>query len=707
MGKTLVFANSIGPTVGLVTKALGECGDEALVYFLRENRFMGAHPPEVPAWARDPYSYEFQKWLLSFIRQDGFEKVLPIGFESALICESVGKHVPVLPLMMPGDVDISSRRKKRLAQFKRLSQSSVALIFLNAWEMYKASSIGSEAPHLLWDINADGVSVNWKLSKGDEKRIAVFYDHTKRGAVTSIEDLGLTGLKRGLGAREIDLLPANSFYWHKDLEIGRELVNTAALRTSVFTDAIFVDNDPESLIAIACASEENAGSIFVTHSIEHELLSYGKNSIEVGSIPRILSRLSGTILPNNGSYEPTDYFSGRPLVEVLEIALTGELPRFFEDFGDAEALNIFFSVAALENRSNGARPQRIRNMYLAMARESQPVHLSFNPNILERRVKLIQYLLRSGVEFRFLYGENSTNPIFEFDGPLVVSRLVDYLAHESSLRSLYFVRDVHWLDPTIQESGRIDEKTLRFGKFELERFSNSLGGLIAPSEESAEHYTELASRYFELEFVDNELPPALSPRNIAPASLEVDPDQMRVTFVYTGGVSKLYSMDTYLEALRTIILNSAGQVYADFVVREEERELLEDWLTELGLCNLEEIRILTESFESYSSRTSKNIGVLLLDSEYGKNAFAFKSVSYLERMIPFIVYSDSPNCRYFERYGVTLPAKGAEHVRDIMQEAVSNYPAELAWSELFTSETWDNRWETVKEVAATKKRERR
>ena len=184
MGKTLIFANRIGPTVGLVTKALEESGDEALVYFLRDHRFMGTHAPEIPVWARDPYSYEFQKWLLSLIRQDRFEKILAIGFESALLCEPFGKHLPVLPLMMPGDVDISSKRKRRLAQFKRLSQSSVALIFLNAWEMYKASSIGSEAPHFLWDMTADGVSVNWKLSQKAEKRVAVFYDHAKRGTLT-------------------------------------------------------------------------------------------------------------------------------------------------------------------------------------------------------------------------------------------------------------------------------------------------------------------------------------------------------------------------------------------------------------------------------------------------------------------------------------------------------------------------------------------
>ncbi|OFO97018.1 hypothetical protein [Corynebacterium sp. HMSC034H07] len=707
MNRTLIFASRIGPTVGLVTKALEESGGAPLVYFLRDNRFMGADTPEVPVWARDPNSYEFQKWLLSFAHQAGFKKILAIGFESALLCEPLGKHIPVLSLMMPGDVDISSRRKKRLNQFKGISRSSAALIFFNAWEMYKASSIGSEAPHFLWDINADGSSVNWNLSQSDENRIVVFYDHTKRGTVSSIEDLGFNGLASGLGTVDVHLQPVNSFFWYSDLQIGRKLTNTAALRTSGFTDAIFVDNDAESLSAIACASDDNAGSLFATHSVEHELISYGKNSIEVGSVPHILSRFVGTNSPSAKACVSPDYFSGRPLIEVLNLALAGGLPRYFEDFGDATSLNIFFSVAALENRSNGARPQRIRNMYLAMARESQPIHLSFNPSILERRVKLIKYLIDEGVEFKFFYGENSTNPIFEFDGPLIVSRLVDYLSHESTLKSLYFVRDVHWLDETLQESGQIDAKTLRFGEFEFRRFSKSLGGLIAPSVESGKHYSELATRFFELQFIDDELPPALSPRNIAPASLESEPDDSRVTFVYTGGVSKLYSMETYLRALKEIVLVADRQVYADFVVREEESQLLEDWLMELGLNGLEEIRILTESFEYYNSRTTRNIGILLLDSEYGKNAFAFKAVSYLERMIPFIVYKDSPNYRYFKKYGVALPARGPENVEEVMRQAANCYPTELQWDEVFSSETWDNRWEKVKEVATTKKRERR
>ena len=76
-------------------------------------------------------------------------------------------------------------------------------------------------------------------------------------------------------------------------------------------------------------------------------------------------------------------------------------------------------------------------------------------------------------------------------------------------------------------------------------------------------------------------------------------------------------------------------------------------------------------------------------------------------MIPFIVYSDSPNYRYFKKYGVTLPAKEPEQVEGVMQEAVNDYPAELQWGELFTSETWDSRWKTVKEAATTKRRERR
>ena len=707
MRKTLVITNKIGPTVGLVIKCLEEVGEEALVYFTRDSRFLSANGPELPVWAREPRSYEFQKWLLSFIREENIEKVIAIGFDSSLLCEPFAEHIPVITLLLPGEIDISFRRKRRLSQFKRLSALSKALVFFNSWEMYKATSIGSVAPHFVWDLKSDGASIAWKTSDNVERRIAVFYDHDRRGRLEDVEELGIPGMASGFNPSELELVPSNSLFWHRDLEIGRSLVNTAALRTSSFTHAIFVDNDSESLVAAACADTSDSDALFATHSVEHELLSYGSDGIIVGSIPRIQTSIAGKTELEVAPRDSSGFFSGRPLAQILEIVLAGEMPRYFEDFGDSSNLNIFFSVAALENRSNGARPQRIRNMYLAMARESQPIHLSFNSNVLDRRTRLIRYLVNEGVKFDYFYGENSTNPIFSFDGPLAISRLVDLLAHESSLKSLYFVRDVHWLDSSLQDQGEIDSQTLEYGKFELKRLAASLGGLIAPSRESAELYSELASPYFDLEFVESELPPALSPRNIAPASLEDDPDEARLTFVYTGGVSRLYAMDGYLAALRQVILTSEGRVYADFVVREEEREMLEDWLSEYGIKDCDSIRIITESFESYSSRTAKNIGILLLDSRYGKSAFAFKAVSYLERMIPFIVYSDSPNSRYFEEYGVALSVHDREGVEGVMRAALDNYPVGIRWNELVAAETWDNRWETVKEVASCKRRERR
>src|SRR5699024_3863803 len=164
------------------------------------------------------------------------------------------------------------------------------------------------------------------------------------------------------------------------------------------------------------------------------------------------------------------------------------------------------------------------------------------------------------------------------------------------------------------------------GKFELKRFEGSAGALISPSFESSMNYAQLAQPYFELEFCNEELPPAVSVRNIVPAGPSWSEPE-RTTFVYTGGVAKLYSMDVYLEALSDLNNRYGSQFYADFIVREGESELLHDWLESVGLNNSTNVRVLSGSFDQYESRTKKNIGVLLLDSDYGRKAFAFKAVS--------------------------------------------------------------------------------
>lgn len=709
MSSALVVVDNVGPVTGLILKCLEQEFAKVLVYHRREARFMNADAPQIPPWASDKESNEFILWIRKVIETESVDSILAQGFESAGFACKFSGIAKVLAVMLPGELDISGRRQGRIRRFKQISQSLNGFIFLNEWEMFKATSLGSKCPHFIWNYAEDSVGIDWNLESTDDGKTVVFFDHIKRGNEVSVESLGLGGLQRRFGSDQIECRPSNSLYWHLDLSIGRKIRNTAQLRTQGISRAIFVDNDSSSLVSLALANPKSKQLVWANSSIEHELLLNAKNAFSIGSEPRIVASLIGEDLHEVSLpiLEQPHGSEGRTLSEILSITDGAELPWFFEDFGDIAQLSIFFSVAALENRSNGARPQRIRNMYLAMARKTPIVHLSTNPNTLDRRIPLIKYLVDSGVTVNYFYGENSTNPIRGYDAPLRVTRLLDELAHLCKTKSMYFVRDVHWLDSTLRDDrSGLDQEAVFDGKFELTRFGGSTGALISPSFESSENYARLAAPHFSLSFCDAELPPAISPRNIIAAGPSWA-ESTRTTFVYTGGVSKLYSMDIYLEALASLNREYDSHFYADFIVRDGERQLLHTWLESVGLANSTNIRVLSGSFDQYVSRTQKNIGILLLDSDYGRKAFAFKAVSYMERMMPFITYSESPNNRYLSRHGISIPVENRTDVYEALEYGLNFDHSNLAWAKIYEEENWDRRWQTVENYSSVKMREKR
>lgn len=709
MSSVLVVVDNVGPVTGLLLRGIEQCFERTLVFNLREARFMGERSPQVPSWASEIDSNEFQLWMRSVLETESIDTVVGQGFEAAEFAARFSGVSKTLGLMLPGDCNISGKRKSRIRRFKHFSENLSALVYFNEWEMFKAASLGSKCPHFIWDYASEGVGSGWSLETENDGKIVVFYDHLVRGTEVSLESLGLEGLLGGFSSDRIECRPSNSLFWYSDLSIGRKIQNTARLRTQGVSQAIFVDNDSSSLISLALAQANHESQIWANSSIEHELLLNTKSNFSIGSEPRIVSSLIGEGLievpyTNRAAIENA---SGRIMAEILSIVDGVELPWFFEDFGDIEELSIFFSVAALENRSNGARPQRIRNMYLAMARHTPTLHLSTNSNILDRRIPLIKLLASKGVRVKYFYGENSTSPIQGFDAPLRVTRLLDDLANESGTKSMYFVRDVHWLDSSLLESGNdLNLETVANGKFELKRFEGSVGTLISPSQESSKNYAQLAQPYFELAFCDEELPPAISVRNIVPAGPSWSESE-RTTFVYTGGVARLYSMDVYLEALSELNKRYGSQFYADFIVREGERELLFDWLESVGLRSSTNVRVLSGSFDRYVSRTKKNIGILLLDSDYGRKAFAFKAVSYMERMMPFITYKESPNCRYLSQHGIPIPVISRTEVYGALEDSLNFDHASLDWVKIFNEENWERRWQQVENCSTVKIRERR
>ncbi|GAA1471161.1 hypothetical protein GCM10009604_04580 [Corynebacterium aurimucosum] len=665
---------------------------------------MGDSDLTIPVWGRDAGTYASQRWFSNLVRRLGIAETVSVGMDALLFAAKINSGLNLVSVLVPGDLDISSRRPALIRRFVESTRQTSALVLFDEWEMSKAASLGSEAPHFLWAINT---SVSNRPDEGspiDKRRVAVVYEHSLYAEAPSLTELGLEDLDHSLTGVELDIVSSNSAYWYADADIDRKFRSTYALRFGKYTELVFPNCGPDT-IALAQVASEMGTKVYAVESIATVLLSRRCSLVEVVGQSRVKDRL---VENSNGFQNPavdSEVWTGRSFNEILSLVGLSDWPWYFEDFGDSGEMNIFLSVAAIENISSGARPQRIRNMYLAASREKPTIHLSFNHNLVRRRVKLIKYLVGEDISFPVFYGENSTTPVRSRDAVLQISRLLDYLSINCGTQSAYFVRDVHWLDEQLEVSEAKNVQEIRAaGKFELETLQKSFGAMVAPSYESAQHYAALAKDYFDLRFSDAELPPAINPINAFPAG-QGAVDVERTTFVYTGGVSALYSMEAYLDALAEVFRLRPEEVFADFIVRPAEQDLLESWLAKVGLSSDPRVRVLNGDFSNYVSRTKANIGILLLESAYGRKAFAFKAVSYLERALPYVVYMDSPNHRYFAEDGVTIPVLETDGIVDALLESLDVDCSIMEFESLWSRESWQERWNQVRDIARRKVRE--
>lgn len=701
---SLLFVGGITPTVGLVRSELEKLGDPCFVYNVKEHRFMGNGDLTIPVWARDVGTYASQRWFSNLVRRLGITEVVSVGMDALIFAAKINSRTNLVSVLVPGDLDISSRRQAHIQRFVESTRRTSALVLFDEWEMSKAASLGSKAPHFLWAINTSVDNTSDEPSPIDKRRVAVVYEHSLYTEAPSLTELGLDGLDDSLSGVELDIVSSNSAYWYADADIDREFFSTYALRFGKYTELVFPNCGPDT-IALAQVASEKGTKVYAVESIATALMSRRCALVEVVGQSRVKDRLIENAHGFQHSAEGSEVWTGRSFNEILSLVGLADWPWYFEDFGDSGEMNIFLSVAAIENISSGARPQRIRNMFLAASADKPTIHLSFNHNMVRRRVELIKYLVDEDISFPIFYGENSTTPVRSRDAVLQISRLLDYLSTNCGTRSAYFVRDVHWLDAQLEVSEANNVQEIRAaGKFELETLQRSFGAIVAPSYESAQHYAELAKNHFDLNFADAELPPAINPKNAFPAGQGAN-DNDRTTFVYTGGVSALYSMEAYLDALSEVFRIRPDEVFADFIVRPAEQNLLESWLSEVGLESDPRVRVLNGDFSKYVSRTKANVGILLLESTYGRKAFAFKAVSYLERALPYVVYLDSPNHRYFAEDGVTIPVLEADDLVDALLESLDVDRSRMDFESLWRRESWKERWKQACGIARRKVRE--
>lgn len=700
----LVTTDRISPVLGFLLDELRALQLVPTVYFQREDRFIG---PEVkfPAWAPG-VSPLLRERLHTLDSESSPTLVVALGFDAANTAVERFKGAKLLTILMPGDLDFGGRNRMRTASFARICGSSEALVLLNEWEMTKAISHGSTIPQFLWNPAKNSLDLSpFTTDNGD---VAVVYDSRRRDVNGLEKEPAIVALQEAvetLGA-SVRFMESNAFYWYKDFMASRSYSGTVSLRLRGISRLFFWDDDADSIAAYS-GILDSPHSIFVRPTVGASLQSRGLRQVKVASpatwayslvSPERLATSKSTDLGLN---------TGRPLWEILDTVLEETtVPWFWEDYGDIESFSLFPSVAAVENRSDGARPQRIRNMFLALSKASLTLQLNFDERVLNRRELLIRDYASRGIRCEFVYGENSTNPVRSKDGIIRVYRLLDHLSAHQATPSAWFVRDLHWLDDDIVSAEAVQD-TRDAGKFELERLSRSFGTLLSPSRESSRLFNELVAHKIDVEFNDDELPPGVNLANC----VRIEGELPGVTLLYSGGIGAAYKMPSYLDAIAQYLLTETprmrqSSLFFDFLVRPAEEHLLLDELQERGIAEHPDIRILNGDFDNYESKTQETIGVLLLESDYATSAFPYKSVSYIEKGLRFLAFRGSPVERFFGPSGVVISCEAdSTALVETLKKLLRASDNEVAWNSIWHQQCWENRALTARNLAQVADRE--
>ncbi|MGW9552011.1 hypothetical protein ACWG8W_13250 [Citricoccus zhacaiensis] len=552
-----------------------------------------------------------------------------------------------VPLLWRGDLDFSAARVQLTQDFHDLTTAVDRIFLQDENEFDKALSKGSRSAHLLHRPQPlSSQSAGQLLDHGaTAPRVALLHPERVAPERRDAQADMLRPVVEGQGGT-LSLLSASSLFRTRDFLRKRDVRDTAAMRLDGFTHVVLTgtSRDHETAADLLLNSGDG-GRLLVEDTIGMRAWARSRGMDNTGRGAR-LGGLLHRMLSDATSAEPAGQTGSdsSPEHDLLESYLQAMRPRIARDHEQLELLeetgplDVFFSTSPLEDRTDGARPQRVRNMAEAMDLSGHAVRLYSTPSVFARRAALIGRLLESGRPAGMLYGENSTSPIPFVD---IVEQLAELARtmREHGGTSAWFVRDLHWLDDI---DGYLDDPERRHqmqrdGLHELREIGAAMDVLAAPCAESGEGFNALLARHGEPTRQWYPLPPAVAPQNMTDAVLDSSTAEDEcTTLLYAGGVGSVYGLDEYLSALSGL----QGDFHLDFVVRAAEVELLHIMLERHGLDGHPGLRILTAPLEWYVPRTRRCIGAVLLGGEYARFSFPYKTVSMVERGYPVLCFED-------------------------------------------------------------------
>lgn len=693
MSNVLLLTNDIGPAEGAVYSDLKRNGHRVFTY-----NVAGQWVPRergVPFWMRGyrtRLSPMARNWFTRVIEPKNIERIITSGLDAAAFAAR-NTSEEFYPLLWRGDLDFPERNQSSTDAFADLTRTSDRLLLEDPWEMDKAISKNSQVIHLRmrYPIPADR-----DYLKSDSASVAIIYPSSDlQGAERTLD-----AAHKAFGASvHVELININSLYQSEDLDKGLDFYETLELRLKKYSFAIILGTGPHHS-TILRALEHDRERIVVDQTVGMSFLSQELNLPFRGrklSCVQMMKQLIETAenIGRRREAGPSTTVSDDYL-ENLDQLWKQDFNQWFEELPavtNDEPLNIFFSVAALQDLTTGARHQRIRNMHDAFSQTHHTYNIFGSKPFFDRRVKLALQMLAEGQPAGIFYGENSTTPM-TVD---LSDRLTNFLQEFSRAggRSMWFVRDLHWLGIsaevpwTVRRAAELKSE----GLHELQKIGGTVDVLAAPSQRTGEGFNQLLldaggepREWFQL-------PPAVEPQNIIDDTNLVDNEG--VTVLYSGGISEIYGMDLYLSALTEVDENVA----IDFVVREPEAASLHAELERLRLLPSERVRVLHTTMDLYRPRTKRTLGMILLDSEYARFSFPYKTVTMIERGYPILCFSDMSIAKFVtdKNLGVAVE-RSPESIRDGIKSLIENGAPGIPRAQ--ATETWANRAKLVRKTLA-------
>lgn len=613
--------------------------------------------------------------------------------------------MPFSSVLFTGNLDFSSARTLPTEDFDALTRSAPGIFLEDSYEFDKALSKGSRSSHMLLPVVGADRAEPILADDVDSPRVALL--HPERMAADRVEAWAAAVEPRIAGrGGTLETRSVSSVFRHRDAMVRRQLGPTLRTRLGQFSHVLVVGSSIDHRPVIDALLASGAGSrILVEETIAESLqaprrlrAAHARGGRFVEAVD---SLLDGSLAPVRDDTVAVP--GGDPLSELLRRtpAVGAPLTEEIDSPAPGQAFDVFFSATPLDDSTAGARPQRIRNIEQAFRTRGPLVRVPSSPAGLARRAAHVRALLAKGCVPGVLYGENSTSPL-PLDSAVdeLTALIGDFSAAGGS--SGWFVRDLHWLDP--HGADYIDdpekhEEMVRRGLAELLSVGGASDVLFAPSEASIGLFRALLEGRTSPVTPWAALPPGVAAANCV--SGEAAGAAGTTTLLYAGGLGSFYAMDSYLSAVAAL---DADGLRFDFVVRAAEADRLISMLADHGLGEDSRVRILTSDLDVYVPSAEKTIGIALLDSDYARLAFPYKTVSFIEKGFPVLAYADMGIASFVSETGVgEVCERTPESIGDALERMLAgDYRAAIDAARV--SESWEARVETARDAAAAHKR---